>query len=118
MNRIVNGNPRIVVDAEAYETNWHGPLRGEVAKAVSGAIDECASSQTKYGDFASMHEAYGVLAEEVDELFDAIKMKQGVLSFDKISGHPMTRGECIREEAIQVAAVALRIAEQAGRVTR
>lgn len=66
-----------------------------------------ATAQGKYGDFASMHEGYGVLAEEVAELFDAVRMRQS----DK-------RAKCIRDEALDVAAVALRIAEQAGRVTR
>ena len=55
-----------------------------------------------------MHEAYGVLAEEVAELFDAIRMKQG---------DPHRANE-IEAEAIDVAAVALRIAEQAKRVSR
>ena len=67
--------------------------------------DEAARAQGKYGDFASMHEAYGVLAEEVSELFDEIRRK---------AREPKE----IRAEAIQVAAVALRIADQALRVTR
>jgi hypothetical protein len=66
------------------------------------ASDEC------YGDFASMHEAYGVLAEEFRELEDAVFMRQD----------NSYRKESIRREAIQIAAVAIRIAEQAGRVTR
>jgi NTP pyrophosphatase (non-canonical NTP hydrolase) len=76
-----------------------------------GAIaDEAERAQNTYGDFASMHEAYGVLAEEVAELFDAVRMKQ--------SRTGVKRAEAIRLEAIQVAAVALRIADQAERVTR
>ena len=70
---------------------------------------EAERAQLTYGDFASMHEAYGVLAEEVAELFEGVRMHQ--------STEP-ERGKRIRAEAIQVAAVALRIAEQAGRVTR
>lgn len=73
------------------------------------AQDEAAEATQRYGDFASMHEAYGVLAEEVAELFEGVRMHQ--------STEP-ERGKRIRAEAIQVAAVALRIAEQAGRVTR
>lgn len=69
---------------------------------------EADLAQGKYGDFASMHEGYGVLAEEVAELFDAIRMPQS---------HISRAGE-IEREAIQVAAVALRIARQASRVTR
>ena len=70
--------------------------------------DEAFKAQHKYGDFASMHEAYGVLAEEVAELFGAVRLRQ----------HNSVRAERIRYEAIRVAAVALRIAEQADRVTR
>jgi NTP pyrophosphatase (non-canonical NTP hydrolase) len=70
---------------------------------------EAEDAQAKYGDFASMHEAYGVLAEEVAELFDAVRMKQDAGS---------RRAECIEREACQVAAVAVRIALQARRVTR
>ena len=76
--------------------------------AMVAAADEASEAQAKYGDFASMHEAYGVLAEEVAELFDEVRTSQR----DKI------RCDRIRAEAIQVAAVALRIAEQAHRVTR
>lgn len=75
---------------------------------MGAAYDEAQTAHDKYGDFASMHEAYGVLAEEVAELFDAVRVRQS----------DPTRGVCIRREAIQIAAVALRIAEQAGRVTR
>ncbi len=76
--------------------------------AIDAAREEADGAQGTYGDFASMHEAYGVLAEEVAELFDAIRMKQ----------KQPVRPRLIRAEAIQIAAVALRIAEQAGRVTR
>ena len=51
----------------------------------------------KYGDFKSTHEAYGVLAEEVAELLDAIR-SNSIGSIEK--------------EAIQVAAVASRLAGQ------
>ena len=56
---------------------------------------EAERAQLTYGDVA--------------ELFDGVRMHQ--------STEP-ERGKRIRAEAIQVAAVALRIAEQAGRVTR
>lgn len=78
-----------------------GEIFYEVAK-------EAEAADAKFGDFASMHEAYGVLAEEVDELFDAVKQRQDDPS----------RARNIRKEALQVCAVALRIAEQAGRVSR
>ena len=71
-------------------------------------VTEANAAQAKYGDYASMHEAYGVLAEEVAELFDAIRLRQDNPS----------RAVAIAREAIQVAAVAYRMAEQAGRVHR
>lgn len=76
--------------------------------AIDAIETEANEAQEKYGDFASMHEAYGVLAEEVAELFEAIREKQ----------RQPTRPRAIRGEAIQIAAVALRIAEQANRVFR
>lgn len=56
---------------------------------------EADRAQVRYGDFASTHEGYGVLAEEVAELFDAVRAN--------------ALGS-VEMEAIQVAAVALRIA--------
>jgi NTP pyrophosphatase (non-canonical NTP hydrolase) len=70
--------------------------------------DEALDAQIRYGSFASMHEGYGVLAEEVAELFDAIRMRQ----------EDTQRGPSIEKEAIQVAAVALRIARQAQTCSR
>jgi hypothetical protein len=63
---------------------------------------EVAAVDAKFGKFASMHEAYGVLEEERDELFEAVRLKQS---------NP-ERGPRIFKEAIQVAATALRMAEQ------
>jgi hypothetical protein len=63
---------------------------------VSFLLRECGDAERRYGPFTSTHEGYGVLAEEVAELLDAIR-----------SNIPDT----VRIEAIQVAAVALRIAE-------
>jgi hypothetical protein len=70
--------------------------------------DEAADAQEKFGDFASMHEAYGVLAEEVAELFEAIRLKQD----------DPTREWRIDAGAVQVAAVALRIVQQCHKVKR
>ena len=85
-------------------------MRERLHMVMGMAADEADRAHEVYGDFASMHEAYGVLAEEVDELFEAVRMKQR-----DIGNH---RGGRIEAEAIQCAAVCLRIAEQARRVTR
>lgn len=79
-----------------------------IHRTMGEAADEALRAQDRFGDYASMHEAYGVLAEEVAELFDGVRMRQT----------DTQRAEVIRREAIQVAAVAMRIAEQARRVTR
>jgi hypothetical protein len=79
-----------------------------LAEQITAVRQEAASAQESYGDFASMHEAFGVLWEEFEELGEAVRMRQG----------EGDRAHCIAHEAIQVAAVALRMAEQAKRVTR
>jgi hypothetical protein len=90
-------------------TKAEEPLSDWVREALWGEIErEAQAAQDKYGNFASMHEAYGVLAEEVDELFDAVKLGPKNLN----------RGLEIQKEAIQVAAVAFRIAMQARRCKR
>jgi hypothetical protein len=62
--------------------------------------EELTRATHKFGPFHSAHEAYGVLLEEVDELWEAVRMKQS---------DTKRRPRAIREEAIQVAAMALRI---------
>lgn len=57
-------------------------------------VDEHLRAANKFPKFASLHEGYAILKEEVDELWDEIKGEQ--------------RPEHLREEAMQVAAMALR----------
>lgn len=57
--------------------------------------EEVRRADEKYGSPASAHESYGVLAEEVAELLEAIRANAR---------------EAVRHEALQVAAVALRLA--------
>lgn len=68
---------------------------------IASICDEVTEAEAKYGPFRSTHEAYGVLAEEVDELLCAIRSCNAVP---------------IRNSAIDVAAVALRLAEACQRV--
>jgi NTP pyrophosphatase (non-canonical NTP hydrolase) len=68
-------------------------MREESARAV--LVDEIERAHRRYGYFTSTHEGYGVLVEEVSELLDAIRGNSG---------------SAIEHEAIQVAAVAMRIA--------
>ena len=53
----------------------------------------------KFGSFHNAHEGYAVLLEEVDELWENVKLNQKNVDRDKL----------IREESIQVAAMAIRI---------
>ena len=55
----------------------------------------CEAAEVRYGQFASTHEALGVAVEEFDELRDAIRANDLV---------------AIRDEALDVAAVMLRLA--------
>ena len=64
-------------------------------EAIQLIVNEYDRAITMYGPFASAHEGYSVLLEEVDELWDEIK-KNG----------PTER---VKAEAIQVAAMAVRL---------
>ena len=66
---------------------------GEVASA------EARRAVEEHHGFASFHEGYAVLKEEVEELWDEIKLKAANRSRKRI-----------HDEAIQVAAMALEIA--------
>lgn len=63
---------------------------------------ELVAAVARYGDFASLHEGYAVLLEEADELFDEIKVKSADRDLKKV-----------RAEALQVAAMALKLAHKA-----
>lgn len=69
------------------------PPKTEILMAAWRA--ERTVAENRYGPFTSTHEGYGVLMEEVAELLDAIRAND----FNQI-----------RHEAIQVSAVAFRIA--------
>lgn len=70
-------------------------LRAWGAEVTDEITSEAERASLKFGPFTSSHEALGVLVEEVAELTDAIRAN---------------KLESIRMEAIQVAAVALRLA--------
>jgi hypothetical protein len=68
----------------------------EVLKETKAELDQAIAA---YPPFNSAHEGYAVLLEEVDELWAEVRAKQGTWS----------RPELIKREAIQVAAMALRL---------
>lgn len=47
-----------------------------IGKVVTQVLDEVDKAHSKYGKFASDHEVYGVLLEEVDEFWDDVKANQ------------------------------------------
>lgn len=76
--------------------------RGTEINKVIGALlfavgDECVNAMNRFEPFQSAHEGYAVILEELDELWDVVKVNQTRRDIDK-----MTR------EAIQVAAMAVR----------
>lgn len=60
-------------------------------------LDEFICATNKYPPFNSAHEGYAILFEEVDELWDLVKVKDSQRDLD-----------AMRQEAIQVAAMAIR----------
>lgn len=70
------------------------------AKVLDDVHKELYTSTQKYGAFRTTHEAYGVLKEEVDEMWDACKRNDL---------------PAMEAEAIQVAAMAIRLIVDARR---
>lgn len=68
---------------------------GVINQAV---LDEFRKASEEYGRFHNAHEGYAVLLEEMDELWDAIKLKQS---------NP-NREYQMQKEATRVAAMAIR----------
>lgn len=71
--------------------------RSPISAAVNEVLDEIALAETQFGPFNSAHEGYAVLLEEVDELWEHVKTKEGARD-----------NAAMRREAVQVAAMALR----------
>jgi NTP pyrophosphatase (non-canonical NTP hydrolase) len=74
------------------------PIGFDVIKHIEEIIQEVDRAGSLYPPYHSEHEGYAVLLEEVDELWDAIK----------VNHKDPNRKEMIKEEAIQVAATAIR----------
>lgn len=73
----------------------------KMREAVEAALAEAVNGYSMWGANNSAHEAYAVLLEEVDELWDHVKTKQ-----------PRRDLTGMRKEAVQVAAMALRFAAE------
>lgn len=73
------------------------PELDKIYDASEAAISECSQAMKDWPAFHSAHEGFAVLKEEVDELWDIVKINQKKRNVDDM-----------RKEAIQVAAMALR----------
>lgn len=69
----------------------------ELRRVILEISTRIESAQARYGDFTSAHEALGVVFEEFDELTEAIRANAL---------------ESVREEAMDLAAVLIRLASQ------
>jgi len=67
----------------------------KIIDIASEIIEELESATEKFGKFNSAHEGYAVIKEELDELWDAVKIKS--LGFREQ-----------RRECVQIAAMAIR----------
>jgi len=74
-------------------------IESSIAPVVVDVLAELELSLRNWPPYNSAHEGYGVLAEEVDELWDHVKTNQKRRDL-----------RAMRQEAIQVAAVAMRFA--------
>jgi GTP1/Obg family GTP-binding protein len=59
--------------------------------------NEVVKAMNKWPKFNSLHEAYSIILEEVDEVWDHVKVKQNLRETD-----------LVRKELVQVAAMAIR----------
>ena len=66
--------------------------------AINWVKNEYIKATKKFGDFHNAHEGYAVLLEEMDELWENVKLNQSNTG----------RNPLMLVEAIQVAAMALR----------
>lgn len=71
------------------------PLAHRVGDALDLVAEELVRATLEFGPFASPHEGYAILEEELDELWEEIKANRG-------------RSPEARAEAMQVAAMAVR----------
>lgn len=73
----------------------------DYGKAIADAAVELGEAARKFPPFHSAHEGFAILKEEVDELWEEVRAKQGARNMANL-----------RKEAIQVAAMALRFAAE------
>lgn len=76
------------------------PFQERLDKTLEEVREELVRATSLYQPFRSAHEGYAILLEEVDELWEEVRKKPSVS--DK---------RLMREEAVQIAAMAVRFVE-------
>ena len=71
--------------------------KGKLEFIKAEVQQELEAACQKFRPFASGHEGYAIIAEEVDELWDEVRKQYG-----------LKRTAAMRKEAVQVAAMAMR----------
>jgi len=89
-----------------------------ITKITKEVLDELESAEEKFGPFNSAHEGYAVILEELDELWEAVKINPitlpvhssplSIYSEEAEAYRHKKHQQMMREEAIQVAAMAIR----------
>ena len=74
---------------------------GRQYKVVAEFYEEIDKGVNKFGNYNSYHEAYAVIKEEFDELWDELKVNASKRDLNKVY-----------YEALQVAATSFRLAEE------
>lgn len=74
-------------------------MKNTIPEIVAEIQTEFQRASDSYPPFHSAHEGFSVLAEEVDELWELVRVK-----------HKLRSAEQMQTEAIQIAAMALRFA--------
>ncbi len=67
---------------------------------IEAIMHELSNAREKFKPFISAHQGYAVLLEEVDELWELVKLKPDIRD-----------ATAMTKEAIQIAAMAIRFAE-------
>lgn len=83
-------------EAQAGKPERGSAVSGD-AKALNAVMDELAKARRRYRDMNSPHEGYAIIKEELDELWQEVKVKDGLRDSARLRG-----------EAVQVAAMAIR----------
>ncbi len=92
---------KLELSKEAKMSEKKDGVPEETGRAMDEVLDELDRAVDCFDPFASAHEGYAILKEEVDELWELVKRKG-----DLLNGTP--RHEAMRREACQVAAMAVR----------